>query len=593
MGFVEQFERALERVDGWANLVTGVGTDRRTRRLSFSPDAILPEELLEQLFIGDAYANRICRVVPEEALRQGAVVTTGDTAADPAVAEHLDGMGVSARLARAWTWSRVFGGGAVLVGADDGRPPWEPLDETAIRTVAFLDVVDARELRPEHYETNPRARLFGEPLTYRLQRTGGGGANENAVWHRSRLILFEGAPTTRRRRQLLHGWGESELQRLYTILAHFNGGWEASGTLLQQASESVFKLKGLMAMMAADKRDVLKRRLEMMDLARGVARSVLLDEGEEYSRTEVGALTGVADLLTKNLLLLSGAAEIPVTVLMGQAPAGLSATGDSDIRWFYDRTRAAQQQVLLPRHRQIVRLLLAAKDGPTGGVIPRFTITYPPLWQPTPMELADLRAKVATTDTAYINAQVVTPEEVALSGRFGPDGWNAPLSVDLDARRAALEADADAAREVSGQGADPPGADHAEGVAAIVAKVAARELPRDAGVALLQSSMGLDAAEADAAMGEAGRTFFTAPEPTHAAEMEAMRAELAKAQASLRGHQAYTARLIQRAKDGGLELGAFTAREPTEVAEGDALAPGDVVAVPVVEGGAPKEPEAP
>jgi len=98
-----------------------------------------------------------------------------------------------------------------------------------------------------------------------------------------------------------------------------------------------------MSMMAADKKDVLKRRLEMMDLARGVTRSVLLDDGEEYSRTEVGALTGIADLLTKNLLLLSGAAEIPVTVLMGQSPAGLSATGESDIRWFYDRTRAAQQ----------------------------------------------------------------------------------------------------------------------------------------------------------------------------------------------------------------------------------------------------------
>lgn len=588
MGFIEQFERALERVDGWANLVTGVGTDRRAKRLAFSADAILSEELLEQLYIGDAYANRICRVVPEEALRQGAVVATGDAEADPRVAEHLDAMQVHARLARAWTWARVFGGGAVLVGADDGRPPWEPVDEAAVRRVLFLDVVDARELRPDRYETDPQAPLFGEPITYRLQRVGGGGANENAVWHRSRLILFDGAPTTRRRRQLLHGWGESELQRLYGILAHFNGGWESSGTLLQQASESVFKLKGLMSMMAADKKDVLKRRLEMMDLARGVTRSVLLDDGEEYSRTEVGALTGIADLLTKNLLLLSGAAEIPVTVLMGQSPAGLSATGESDIRWFYDRTRAAQQQTLLPRHRRLVRLLLAAKDGPTGGQVPpRLAITYPPLWQPTPMELADLRLKASQVDTAYITNQVVTPEEVALSGRFTPDGWNAPLVIDLDARRATLEADAEAAGQVAGQGAPLPGAEHAEGIAAIVAKVAARELPRDAGVALLQSSFGLDPAAADAAMGEAGKTFFTAPDPGHAQQLADAQAEVARLTKSNRGYQAYTARLIQRAKDGGLELGPFTAREPTEVDEGEALEPGDVVAVPVADPAAP------
>ncbi|MBL8605620.1 MAG: 2'-5' RNA ligase family protein [Myxococcales bacterium] len=114
--------------------------------------------------------------------------------------------------------------------------------------------------------------------------------------------------------------------------------------------------------------------------------------------------------------------------------------------------------------------------------------------------------------------------------------------------------------------------------------MAAREIPRATGVELLAQAFELDATAADRAMGEAGRTWFTAPEPTHAAEMDAMRADLAKAQASLRGHQAYTARLIQRAKAGGLELGAFTAREPTEVGEGDVLEQGDVVAVPVQDG---------
>lgn len=577
MDFVGLVERALERIDGWANLVTGVGTDRRSKRLAFDPDAILSEELLEQLYVGDAYAGRVCRVVPEEALRQGATVTTGDTSADAEVKEHLDDFGVNDKLTLAWTWSRVFGGGAVLLGADDGRPPWEPLDETAIREVRFLDVVDARELRPDRYETDPRQRLFGEPVTYRLQRTGGGGASESALWHRSRVVLFDGAPTTRRRRQLLHGWGESELQRLYTILAHFNGGWEASGTLLQVASESVFKLKGLMSMMAADKKDVLKRRLEMMDLARSVTRSVLLDEGEDYTRTEVGALTGVADLLTKNLLLLSGAAEIPVTVLMGQSPAGLSATGESDVRWFYDRTKSAQERVLLRRHRRVVRVLLAAKHGPTGGRLPaKLTITYPPLWQPTPLEAAELRSKQATTDQTYITAQVVTADEVALS-RFGTGTWSAETTIDLGAREAARQADRDATGLTNTT--DTETTDKA---AEIVAKVAAREIPRDAGLGLL-TTLGLTPEAAEASMGEAGRSFFTTPEPGHAQQLADAQSEVAKLTRSVQGHKAYTARLIQRARDGGLELGAFTAREPTEVDEGEAQEPGDVVAVPAVD----------
>ena len=120
-------------------------------------------------------------------------------------------------------------------------------------------------------------------------------------------------------------------------------------------------------------RGPLTARLEldtrMIYVSRTHIKQWLTKQGEDYTRTEVGALTGVADLLTKNLLLLSGAAEIPVTVLMGQSPAGLSATGESDVRWFYDRTKSAQERVLLRRHRRVVRVLLAAKTPREQGVV--------------------------------------------------------------------------------------------------------------------------------------------------------------------------------------------------------------------------------
>lgn len=583
MDIVKRVEAALTRVDGWVNLITGVGTDRRSKRLSFTADPILPDEMLERLYIDDAYARRICRVVPQEALRQGATVATGDEQLDAALTERLDGLAVNVQLRQAWTWARVFGGGAVFVGADDGRDPREPLDETAIRSVHFLDALDRRELVAFRYHTDPRAPLFGLPETYLLQRAGGGGAHQHAVVHRSRLIIFDGAPTTRRRRQELKGWGDSELQCLYAKLSDLNGAFEATGTLLQQASESVFTMKNLMAMMAADKKDTLKTRLEMMDLARGVTRSVLLDEGETYTRTEVGALTGVAQTMDKFLLWLSGACEIPVTILMGQAPAGLSATGDSDVRWFYDRVKSAQTEVLLPNHRRLVRLLLLAKDSPSRGALPsKLTIEYPPLWQPTPGEVADQRQKQAQTDATYIDKGVVTPEEVAVS-RFGKGGYSAETTIDLDARAATQAADRDAAALTSGQ-EGAPGADHAEGVAGIIAKVAAREIPRDAGVALLQTSMGLAPDVAEATMGEAGRSFFTTPEPGHAAEMDALQEKHRALEASARGARQMLARVLERNRNGELVIGSPIARAPTELAEGEELAEGDVVEVPVEDG---------
>jgi phage-related protein (TIGR01555 family) len=579
MEIIDRMKAAFERADGWINLVTGAGTRDRSKRLDFAAEAVLPDAQLEALFAGDPYASRICRVVPEEALRQGYRVTTGDAGEEASLAAALESAGADEQLLEAWTFERVFGGAAIFVGADDGRDPSEPLDEANIRSVRFLTVLDRRELQPADYYREPRRRKFGDVETYRITRSSQGGVAETALVHETRLIRFPGGLATRRRRQHLQGWGESELNRVYNVLAHFNGAFEATGTLLQQSSESVFKISGLMAMMAADKRDLLKTRLEMMDLARSVSRSVLIDANEEYTRTEVGALTGVASIIDKNLLYLSGAAEIPVTILMGQSPAGLSATGDSDVRWFYDRIKSAQTNRLRPRQLRLIRLLCLAKDGPTGGRLPpKLAIAYASLWQPTPLEQSQIRANTATADVAYVTAQIVTADEVAVS-RFRPEGYSAETTIDLGAREVAQQADRDAAQLTGGAGA--PGADHAEGAAAIIAKVAGRELPRDAGVALLQQSMGLAPDAAEAAMGEAGRSFFTAPEAGHAAEMDAMKADLAKAQRSLVGHKAYTARLIQRAKDGGLELGAFTSQAPTETAEGDELAVGDVVAVPV------------
>ena len=578
MDIIKRMQAAFERVDGWVNLVTGIGTRERSKQLTFQADAPLPDAQLEAIYVGDPYAAIIAGVVPEEALRQGYRLRTGDAGMDGALAEALEASTVDHHLIGAWTWSRVFGGGAIFVGADDGRDPAEPLDESAIRSIRFLTVLDRTEMQPDRYYNDPLRRKFGEAETYRVQQSSNGGTSRHAVVHESRLVRFTGGLATRRRQQVLKGWGESELNRIVDVLAKFNGAFESSGSLLMQASEGVFKINGLMAMMAADKTDLLKTRLEMMDLARGVTRSVLIGENEDYTRTEVGALTGVAQVIDKNLLLLSGAARIPVTILMGQSPAGLSATGDSDIRWFYDRVKSAQRTTLRPRHLRLARLLCLAKDGPTDGRVPeRLTVEYAPLWQPTPTERATERLTVAQADQLYVTMQAVTADEVA-AARFGPDGWSPDLVADFDDRDDVAQADADAARLTAGQGAD-----HAEGAAGIIAKVAARELPRDAGVALLCQSMGMDPAAADQVMGEAGKSFFTAPESGHAAEMDSMRGELAKAQASQRSTQQMLTRVLERNRAGELVVGNVIAKAPTELAEGEALAEGDVVEVPVAD----------
>ncbi|NIR95684.1 MAG: DUF1073 domain-containing protein, partial [Gammaproteobacteria bacterium] len=112
---------------------------------------------------------------------------------------------------------------------------------------------------------------------------------------------------------------------------------------------------------------LIQARMQLLDMSRSDVRAVVLDaEGEEFSRQNFN-WAGIKDPFTIMMLRLSSAARIPVTVLMGQSPAGMDATGESDIRWFYDQTEAHREKYFEPKLRELIRLITLAKDGPTGG----------------------------------------------------------------------------------------------------------------------------------------------------------------------------------------------------------------------------------
>jgi len=436
--------RAVRRIDSWLNLITGVGTNVGRNALTFQAQAgdYLDEATLSTLYDLDGLAARIVRAVPQHALRQGMAVTTGDPSVESRIHARLDDLDAVAKLRLAWTWARLYGGAGVFVGADDGRDPSEPLDMSAIRTVRFVIDVDRRHLVPFTWVTDPNSARFGQPETYQLTRVGG-TASQFVTVHATRVIRFDGAECTRDRRLQLNGWGDSVLQRAYTELQQTRGASSAVSSLLHEASQGVFKIKNLYALMAGDKQDILKKRLELVDMSRSIARAIMIDAGgESFDRTEVGSLTGLTDVLDRFVNFLSAVSEIPVCVLMGQAPAGLNATGDSDIRSWYDAVAAEREAMLRRRAERLVRILLRAQDGPTGGIEPEgWKVTFPPLWQPTSSESTDMRLKTAQTDQIYIAAGVITPEEASLS-RFRPEGWSPETSIDLEVRKAAQDAGA-------------------------------------------------------------------------------------------------------------------------------------------------------
>ncbi len=394
-----------------------------------------------------------------------------------AIAGKLEELGADDIFWEALSYERAYGGAAILIGADDGNDLSKPLDENNVREVRHLTAFRGGwdgELIAWSYYNDPKEPSYGYPETYMLRNLGtpiarlpvpGERLNVEPLppqtssynvagllyWvHESRLLIFPGVAVSRRARTQMRGWGDSIFTRVDQVLSQYDQTWGGIANLMSDFSQGVLKIDGLAETMAGNNKSgtrTLQNRALGLQLARSISRIMLIDAEEEFSRDTVN-LGGIADVLQQFALRLAAAADMPVTLLMGQSPAGLNATGASDIRFFYDRIAAKQKKRMLPQLRKLIRLIMLSADGPTDGQEPeKWSITFRPLYQMTDAEQADIRLKVAQTDQIYINAQVLSPEEVAASA-FGGSEWTMERQIDFDGREEmAKQAELDKAKQ--------------------------------------------------------------------------------------------------------------------------------------------------
>lgn len=425
------------RFDGWANILTQMGYAGRDKRMAGRMTATLLEyEQLEQLWRGDDVAARAIEVVPREMLRQGFGLRIPDdkkVSTAKKITAQLDDLKASERLYDGLCNERAFGGGAVLVGADDGASSMmQPLNLKALKAVRWLTALNKQEVYAEKYYEDPAQPRFGEVEFWRIQPQMGAGASVTV--HESRLLLFKGICISRRQVYSNQGWGDSVLLRAYETIRDFAQGYGGAAALLQDFSQAVYQIEGLSDLIADNQDNVIQERFRIMELARSILRAVVIDKEETFERKTTN-LTGLSDILDKFMVRLAAALEMPVTLLMGQSPAGLNATGDSDIRWFYDSIKSKQNNKLKPPLEHLIRLLFLSKEGPTSGKEPEsWQVEFNPLWQLTAMEEAEMRNKQANTDKTYIDAGVLTADEVAHS-RFGGEKYSTDTVLDLEERR--------------------------------------------------------------------------------------------------------------------------------------------------------------
>lgn len=407
----------------------GYGTSRD--KLTYGYHAWSPrldDNELSNLFYSDDVAAKLVEKRPEEAFRRGyKLLNPSDEKLAKETLEKGRALDIDAKMQEAFTWGRLYGGALLIIGAEQGSPD-TPLDETSVRDVRFLNVVDRRFAFIHKTYDDPLAPKYGQPEVYGIL-----GEKSGTVYvHESRVIRFDGLPVDTRKKRELQGWTYSVLQRPYDVMRTFATAFQAAGILTADASQAVFTMKGLFESIASGEKERIQTRMQLLDMSRSSARAVLLDaDGEKFERIAT-QFTGLPEMLDRMMMRLASSVDMPVTILMGRSPAGQNATGESDFTHWYDSIGSQQTKELSPKLLRFYRILSAGK-------LTDAKIDWCPLYEMTEKERAEIEKYEAEKWASYIDKGVLYPQEVALA-KFGKS-TNGQIVIDEKVRKASLEAE--------------------------------------------------------------------------------------------------------------------------------------------------------
>lgn len=429
------------RLDAWANVTTGIGVPGTDKTADFrvtsqrSVGTAVNDTDLLTLFHESSVYRKGCFKPTEIELAKGFDIDIGDLERRDDLIQALTNLRTIPKIQEARALARGFGGAAIWVIANDGQDQSRELIPERVQTVSKLMVFDRRYVTPVAFYDRPEDTFnpkFQEPRLFEVRFPGKESQEDPAIIHESRLLLFHGLTKTADYRMGYSGsvvtqtsfewWGLPFAVPALDAIVRNAASMANAGYMLHDASFSILKLGKLKQILASKGADAIGERARAVELVRSAVRAVIIGDDEEYQRVAPN-FGNLPDMLKEMKFDLASAFDMPVTVLFGQAPAGLNATGESDLQLWHQKVAADREYRTTPAIQRLVEVV-------SGGVHADVPITYPALDEPTEQEKADIRLKQAQADRIYFDMGL-SAGEIFLS-RFTERGYSTDTTIDRD-----------------------------------------------------------------------------------------------------------------------------------------------------------------
>jgi len=397
----------VEIVDNLVNLVSGLGTSRDKHTYSEFKKVVLSQTELDTLYQNWIFGKVVD--IPADDMtrkwRRPACPSLTPDQIDQFIKAEED-LDVRGAFNSAVKWARLYGGSVIIIGAEDQGTNGlaDPLNPRSVARggLVSLTVMDRWDISTQSVERTPGPG-FGLPSMYYI--------NGGTAVHPSRVIRFDGIKLPCREFERNQYWGGSVCNRVYADALSASTASQSVASMIYEASIEVIGVKDLFSrLMDKNKLGALLKRFEIATLTKSINKTLIIDkDNEDYAKYPT-QFAGLSDLISELLSLVCSASDIPATRFLGQSAKGLNATGEGDLKNYYDMISGQQETCLAKQLNQLDQVLVRSVlgDMPTD-----WGYEFNSLWQMSDIEVATMEKTKAETAAIHMTNGVILPSHVA------------------------------------------------------------------------------------------------------------------------------------------------------------------------------------
>lgn len=392
-------------MDGFANVITALGaanpkTAGNRYVINYSPSD------LEAAYRTSTWFGKIVDIPADDATREWRAWQAEKDQIEKLEKEESR-LQVRQKVRQAMIWARLYGGAALIPVGLPGMPN-QPLrlDSVKVGAIKSLSILHRHEISAHGLIRDPLSDLNGEPEYYSVNTDRG-----QVIFHPSRVIRITGReiPGYRAGNDI---WGDSVWMHLEDSVRSSDAGAAIIAALMQEAKTDIIRQPNLMAgMVTAEYESALIKRYTMTAMLRSIANVTLLDKEDEWDQKQI-TWAGLPDVMNMLLTIMAGAADIPVTRLIGKSVSGLAASDEVSLKNYYDNVKAKQELVLSPMLHPLDEMLIRSALGSRPDEVWH---SWRSLFQLSDKEKAEIDKNEAEASNVYATTGLIPVDALAKS----------------------------------------------------------------------------------------------------------------------------------------------------------------------------------